>query len=73
MKIEEKFNKRTAELIEVQPASIHAGPTHALGIKLEFFTLPGNADMRTISMYLTPDEALEMAGGLIAAARRARS
>lgn len=71
VKIEEKFNKRDAKLIAVQPASIHTGAQYALGIKLEFFTLPSDDDMRTLSMHMTPDEALEMAEGLIAAARRA--
>lgn len=70
MKIEEKFNKRTADLIEVQPPAINAGPGYSLGIKLEFFTMPGNDDRRTLSMHMTPAEALEMAEGLISAARR---
>jgi hypothetical protein len=73
MRIEEKFNKRTAELIEVQPPSFHAGPNFsALGIKATFFQLPGSDDTRTLSVHMTPDEALLLAENLIAAARRAR-
>ena len=72
MKIEEKFNKRDAKLIEVQPPSVKTGMGLALGIRLEFFTLPGDADMRTLKMHLTPDEALLMAELLISGARNAR-
>jgi hypothetical protein len=48
MKIEEKFNIRSADLIEVQPASVHAGPQYALGIRLTFYTMPGDPDRRTL-------------------------
>lgn len=72
MKIEEKFNKRDAKLIEVQPPTHHVGPHYALGIRLTFYTLAGSDDMRTIAMHLTPDEALQMAEGLIASVRQAQ-
>lgn len=66
MKIEEKFNKRSAEFIEVQPAHISIV---AHSIKLQFFTVPNTNDQRTISMYMTPDEALHFAEKLINSAR----
>jgi hypothetical protein len=74
MKIEEKFNKRSADLVEVQMPSVRLRPDQAhLGIKLEFFTIPGADDARTLSMHLTPDEALEMMGLLIDAVRRSKT
>lgn len=69
MKIEEKFNKRAANLIEVQPPSIKANPHLALGIKATFYRLPGE-EASTIAMHLTPDEALAMAVALTEAARK---
>lgn len=72
MKIEEKFNKRSANLIEVQPPTVHTGAAYALGIRLTFYPVVSDPDRRTLAMHLTPDEALEMAEGLIAAARRAQ-
>ena len=73
MKIEEKFNKRSADLIDVQLPSVRLRPDEAeLGIKLEFFTAQGSNDQRTISMHMTPDEALEMMGLLVDAIRRAK-
>ena len=73
MRIEEKFNRRSAELIEVQQPTAHVGPNYSeLGIKLTFFTVPGNDDHRTIAMHLTVDDALQLAQELIASARRVR-
>ena len=69
MKIEEKFNKRDAKLIEVQQPCVNSGARYALGIKVEFFTLQGSDDPRTLSMHLTPAEALQLAEELISAAR----
>lgn len=69
MKIEEKFNKRHADLIEVQSPSFQYGRHLSHGIKVQFSVAPWGEDFRTISMHLTPDEALRMAEGLIAAAR----
>jgi hypothetical protein len=72
VKVEEKFNRRDAKLIEVQMPSINTGPQCALGIRAEFFTMPEDEDRRTLSVHLSPDEALELAEGLISAARRVR-
>jgi hypothetical protein len=70
MLIEEKFNKRSADLMEVQPPSFHVGPYYsALGIKATFHLIPGE-DTRTISAHMTPSEVLQLAENLIAAARR---
>jgi hypothetical protein len=71
VKIDEKFNKRTANLIEVQPPSVRVGPQYALGIVAEFYTLPGDPDQRTLKIHLTPAEALHLSEQLLAAARRA--
>lgn len=71
MKIEEKFNRRSAELIEVQLPLVRLSPHEAqLGIKLEFLTTPGADDLRTLAMHLTPDEALQMVALLVDAVRR---
>jgi len=72
MKIEEKFNKRDAKLIEVQSPSVTTGRHLALGISLAFHTLPGSDDPRALRMHLTPDEALHLAELLISAVRKAR-
>lgn len=66
MRIEERFNKRAAELVEVQPPTIQTGVELALGIKLTFYQLPGDDnDGRTLAMHMTPREALTMAQRLI--------
>lgn len=71
MKIEEKFNKRSADLIDVQLPSVNLKPHEAdLGIKLEFFTAQGSDDMRTLAMHMTPDEALSMVALLVDAIQR---
>lgn len=71
MKIEEKFNKRTAGLVEVQPPSVFTGSVNsALGIRLMFFRVPGSDDQSTLSMHMTPAEALQFAETLVSAARR---
>jgi hypothetical protein len=69
MKIDEKFNKRGANLIEVQTPSVRGGPQYALGLVAEFFRLPGDADHSTIKLHMTPGEALHFAEELIKAAR----
>ncbi len=72
MLIEEKFNNRSAKIIEVQPPSITVGPHLSLGIKMQFFRLPSDDDRSTISMHLTPDEALQMIAMLCSGIRRIR-
>jgi hypothetical protein len=69
MKVEEKFNLRDAKLIECQTPFVASGPMYALGIKVEFFTYPDDDDRRTLSMHLTPHEALKFAEDLLSAAR----
>lgn len=69
MRIEEKFNKRDAKLIECQPPFVHSGSQYALGIVVKFFTNPDDADDRNLSMHLTPHEALKFAEDLLSAAR----
>lgn len=69
MKIEEKFNKRSAELIEVQQPLVDEGPHFALGIRVRNVQ-PSGADGRILCMHLTPDEAMGFARDLIEAVRR---
>lgn len=72
MKVEEKFNKRVAPLITVQPPLVDASAGLAEGIRVRLFPSNehgGGLDGRTLSMHLTPIEALEFAQNLIAAAR----
>lgn len=69
MRIQEKFNLRDAKLIECQSPFIASGPMYALGIKVEFFTHPDDDDRRTLSLHLTPQEALKFAEDLLRAAR----
>jgi hypothetical protein len=69
VKIDEKFNKRGTNLIEVQPPSIRGGSQYALGMVAEFFRLPGGDDHSSIKLHMTPGEALHLAEELIKAAR----
>lgn len=68
MRVEERFNRRSAELIEAQQPLVDSG--FALGVRARFFTMPGSDDGRTLSVHMTPDEALAFARDLIEAARR---
>lgn len=71
MKIEKQFNKRAAELIEVQSSPVvHCGPSYALGIKVTFIRAQNDVDRSTIALHLTPAEAIDMAVQLIQAAQR---
>ncbi|OHV78270.1 hypothetical protein [Rhizobium sp. LCM 4573] len=73
MRVEERFNKKSAPLLEcVQPHVVHRRG-FALGIKVEFYQAGDNCDGRTLSVHLTPQEALKMAEDLIAQSRRALS
>lgn len=69
MKVEEKFNKRDAKFIVCQSPSVNSGAHYSLGIKVELFPVYGSYDERTLSMHMTPGEALEFAERLIVAAR----
>lgn len=69
MKIEEKFNRKHAKLVEVQFPSILTGGGLAEGIKLTFDRTVNDPDPSRISMHMTPDEALLLAQLLISAAR----
>lgn len=68
MKIEERFNVKTAKLVEVQPPSVSFG--HHLGpdVKLQFFPICYSDDRRNLHMHLSPSEALQLAADLIRAA-----
>lgn len=72
MKIEEKFNKQSATLIDVQQPIVDSSAGNALGIKVKFFQVNKELetfDSRALAMHLTPLEALEFAQNLISAAR----
>lgn len=70
MQIEEKFNKRSAPLVEVQAPIVRNRVDLApQGLKLEFYTLPEADDARTIAMHMDPIEALQLAEQLTASAR----
>lgn len=69
MRIEEKFNKRSANLVEVVPPAVRAGPQHELGVCATFYSVHDSGKGQ-ITMHLTPLEALAFAGQLIEAATR---
>jgi len=69
VKIDEKFNLKSAQLVEVQQPYVKRGPRFALGMSVEFYTAPGSDDRRTLRLHLTPLEALKFAQDLIEAAR----
>lgn len=70
MRVEEKFNKRMAPLIEVQTPQVDSGIGLELGVRVRLYPLVDGSsvnDCRTLTMHLTPLEALEFAQRLIAA------
>lgn len=69
MKIEERFNLRSAQLVETQAPAVSTGGGLALGIRVCFMAATEN-DYRSLAMHLTPDEALQFASKLIDAARK---
>lgn len=70
MKIEEKFNKRTAALVPVTSPQVKASPALAKGIKVTFWASDTN-DTRAIAMHMTPAEAHAFAIELLKAAATA--
>ena len=68
MRVEEKFNKRAADLVECQSMHVSSGAFLALGVKIACFPVD-HTDGRTLSIHLTPDEALTLARELIGAAQ----
>ncbi|WP_338924416.1 hypothetical protein V0M98_32905 (plasmid) [Pseudomonas silesiensis] len=68
MKAEEKFNRKTANLLECQQPIVDSGGGLALGVRVRVFMVPG-PDCKTLSLHLTPDEALRMAEDLVREAR----
>ncbi|MDN7179085.1 hypothetical protein M0D69_13890 [Caballeronia sp. SEWSISQ10-4 2] len=64
MKLEERFNLRSAQLVEVQKPSVRTGGGLALGIKVTFIAAAEH-DFRSIGLHLTPTEALQLAEDLI--------
>lgn len=72
MRVEEKFNKRMAPLIEVQTPQVDSGFGLELGVRVCLYPVVDSATVfdgsRTLSMHLTLLEALEFAQRLIAAA-----
>lgn len=72
MKIQEKFNKRGAALVDVGLPSVRYGKHFELGVIAEFFTRFGATKSGEISMHLTVDEDHEFGLQLIKAAHAAR-
>lgn len=71
MKIQEQFSKRPASMLDVIPPDVMVGSKVSEGgVKVTFHQTPGS-DGRTLSMDMTPDEALGLAEDLIDAARAA--
>lgn len=71
MKIEEKFNLKSATPIDARLSAVSTGPQYPTGVKLQFFAVDPD-DRRTISWHVTPDEALQLAAELIAAYRKSK-
>ena len=72
MKVERNFNKRAAQLIDVQQPHVAHGKGDPLGIGVTLFTAPAqdNRDeVGSLRMHLTPEEALTFGSDLIAEAR----
>jgi len=70
MRVEEKFNLRSARLLEVQMPHVKSGPSLALGIKVTFFQKNDDAEVydgRTLAVHMTRDEAIEFAKELLSA------
>lgn len=68
MQIQEKFNRTRAAFIEV--SSPHVSLATEARIKCEFFPAAGgHEDPRSLSMFMTPAEALELAEHLVHQAR----
>ena len=68
MRVDEKFNKKSATLLECQQPQVNSGGGLALGMQIQLFMQPGS-DNRTLSIHLTPDEALKLAEDLVREAR----
>lgn len=71
MQIEEKFNKRGADLILVAPPTVHSGPPYPLGVELTYYEPGAIEARRRLVIHMSPDEALAHAADLIQAAREA--
>ena len=67
MRVEEKFNRKSAKLLEVLPV-VRTGGGLALGLKVTFYGQETQG--RTLSAHMTRDEALGLARDLVAAALR---
>lgn len=69
MRVDEKFNRRTANLVDAQSPVVDAQYGNALGVRVRIFEAHGG-EARHLNMHLTPDEALTFARHLIEAAQR---
>ena len=71
MQVQEKFNSRSAKLIEVHPPHVSSNPTWASPVKVRFFNKDTESH-KEIHMQMTPDEAINFASRLITAAQNAK-
>lgn len=69
MRAEKNFNRRTAELIEVQSVEVSAPSGHALGLNMCIKS--ALQPSLTLSLHMTPDEAFKLGQRLMAAATSA--
>ena len=68
MKLEEKFNRRDAKLLQ-SGWYLNHGPQYAARIKVSFHSMEPD-DRASLALHLNVNEALELAESLIQAARK---
>jgi len=68
MKVDEKFNKRAAKLVDVNAVMVRASPSSPEGVEMEFFEKHG--DQRDLRVHLTPKEAIDLAMELLSKAHQ---
>jgi hypothetical protein len=69
MRIDARFNKRTADQVEVATPAVQAGPQYELGMRVMFFATNGS-DKGQLAANMSPMEALAFAAELVTTATR---
>jgi len=62
MRVDEKFNLKSARLVECDQPVVESGVGLALGLRIR---LTDRADGRGLNIHLTPEQALKLANDLI--------
>lgn len=70
MKVQERFNKRAADFVEVTQPNPIVTRDVKLGVVVKLYTVPG-IDARSLEIRMTPDEATKLAKDLIHSATNA--